>query len=249
MLLTPNLRTPRPVPSRSKETASRKSYGTRSPKPSRLPTKRLPQTRSRSSKTANAQKLQSAESTQSGNPSSSARQELVQVRAQETWTERTFSTGSLMLPCEFRSCAKSAHYSLLTFALPATAKPLMRLSSKFSPSHPSCQVKRLRLQHSPGLQHSLRLPYSLRLRHNLKSRHNPDKKLFLPLLSPPLHRNHSSSNSLSSLKFSRHRPNTSLNSSSNTTLTQHRAAPAILSTLAMQAVPHPSNQCNNTPHL
>jgi hypothetical protein len=122
----------------------------------------------------------------------------------------------------------------------------MRLSSKFSLSHPSCQARKLRLQHSPGFRYSLRLQYSLRLRHNLRSRHNPDKKLLPPLLSPPLHRNHSSSNSL---KFSRRRPNTSLNSFSNTTLTHHQAVPVTLSTLAMQAVPHPSNQFNNTPRL
>ena len=114
----------------------------------------------------------------------------------------------------------------------------MRLSSKSSTSHPSCQARKLRLQHS----------LRLKLKHNLKSRHNPDKKLLLPLLSLPLHRNHSSSSSLSSLQFSKHKPPTSLNNSNHTTLLRHQAR-AISSTLAMQVVPYPSNQFNSTLHL
>ena len=109
----------------------------------------------------------------------------------------------------------------------------MRLSSKSSPSHPSCQVRRLRHRHS------------LKFKHNLKSRNIPGKNLPPPPPYPLLYRNHSSSNSLSSLKFSKHKPPTSPNNFNNITL-PNRQAPATLSTLAMQVVPYPSNQANNT---
>jgi hypothetical protein len=105
--LTQNLRTPRPVLSKSKETANRKDYGTRSQRPSRLPIKGLPPTRSLPSKTASVQRPQNVES-QSGSLSSSVEQELAQVRARETLTARRTSTGSSMLPCEF-----SQHQHLL----------------------------------------------------------------------------------------------------------------------------------------
>lgn len=96
---TQNLHTPKPALSTNRATANRKSCGTRSPRPSRLPTRRPPQMRNPSSKTASAQKQQSVVSTANGHPSSSVEREQAPATAQETWMEKRTSTGLLMPPC------------------------------------------------------------------------------------------------------------------------------------------------------